>query len=651
MKARENSSHNGSSISQIAVGILSVGALVLLLVYAQLLWDSTARLGIIFLSIGMAISALNLAKENKLIPLSTKWNTWVAIGIIIAAAILAIYFYHELPALFYERAGNNTTTDFVLGGMAMFLVVFLSWGQMGIAIPLLCVVSLLYAFFGNYVPGFLSHPDLSWQRVLQMSAVQMTGVYGQYPALMVRLVMIFLIYAGLVQGFGGLNYIIGVTRLITGRFKYGLPQIAVISSMAFGSFSGSGAANVAGTGSFTIPMMKRGGIPPSIAGGIESVASSGGQVMPPIMGITAFLMSDFLDVPYVRIMAIGLVPALIFYACTAFAIHLHARRHLITAPTSKESQPDEKPKFGEGLPIFVSLAVLLLMLIHFRLSVLVSGYYTVVSFVIVRLLYDLVLSRNLPTRRIYSVMVDFGRNLLAGAKQGASTMASLIVLISTIGIVVKVIVTTGLAQRLAFGMVDIAGGHLLLLLLLILLISVLFGMAVATLVSYILVVILAAPALQQFGIEPINTHFTVFYLSVTAGLTPPVALCCIVASSISGAPFLSTCRQSMRIGIVFFLLPFIFIWHPGLLSFSSETPIIASKLLIGLMAIVYSLNSQSAGATGYLQRIVLFCLGGIGIFYPVEYIRFLCLGAIALLFLASLVWKRSKLHPNRLMFV
>ena len=618
-------------VLDIIVLIVSLGIMLYLASYALLFWESPNRLVLVFVPLILIHWTLRRTRDGRLCPLGTKCNCLVGICLIGILAYSAYYFYSEYHALLGERAVNNNLTDMALGGLLLFLVLVATWKETGAAIPIVLLVFVAYAFLGKYFPvgSILHHAGIKFPAFMTFSVLSPDGIYGTLPIAGFTLVTIFVFFAGMVRGFGGLAYIINLSVRLTRRFAWGLPQIPVVSSMFFGTFSGAAAANVAGTGSFTIPMMKRFGVPPSVAGAIEAVASSGGQVMPPVMGVAAFLMADFLGVPYLRIVVIGFAPALLFYISTAFAVYLLTRDLPISKlpPGEREKVVAEDFRVVDGLPLAMGVSVLLFFLIYFRSSVLVSGMWMLITYLIAESF-----RRLFRARFSLSVLLEFLGSTGVGTRQGAVSVVEIILLLATMGVVAKMLVVTGLSQDLSYLMVDLSGGHLLLLLPLVFVVSILTGMAVSTVVVYIVVVLLAAPALVQYGIEPHVAHFTVFYLAILSGLTPPVAICVAVACRIANASFLRTGWAAIKIGISLFLLPFVFLFKPHILSADlATTPIAFLQILAGFLAITYGMNSRGHGIVGYSGRVLFFTLGCIAVFSSEDSVVWPTVGAIVIL--------------------
>jgi len=630
-----------SKALDMTVLILSVGILLFLASYALLIWESPNRLVLIFIPFVLILWSVRRMRDGTLFGLKGKWSLLLGFLFIALLAYSAYYFYSEYHLLLFERAANNDLTDMILGMMLLVLVVVVTWQEMGPPIPVVLMVFVAYAFLGKYLPegSILHHAGVSFSAFMGFSVLSPDGIFGTLPIAGFTLVMIFLFFAGVVRGFGGLTYIINFSRRITRRFSWGLAQIPVISSLMFGSFSGAAAANVAGTGSFTIPMMKGFGVPSKVAAAIESVASSGGQIVPPVMGVAAFLMADFLGIPYLRVVVIGLVPALVFYLCAAFAVYLITQDLPISKlPRAQREELDEDFHLSDGLPLAAAISVLLFFLAYLRSSVLVSGMWMLISYFVMQLLFYL-LRANFSASSLGKFFQDTADGILSG---GASVIG-IITLLATMGVIAKMLAVTGLSQDLSFLMVDLSGGNILLLLPLIFIVCIIMGMAVSTLVVYIVVVLLAAPALMEYGVAPHVAHFTVFYLALLSGITPPVAICVAVACGIANSSFFGTAWVAMKIGLPLFLLPFVFLFKPAILAANlTTTPLAFLQILVGFLAITYGIHSKSKGIIGFISRSLFAGLGAVGVFSPVLSIGWLCLVAVVVLaVLYSLMRRRA----------
>lgn len=597
-----------------AIQWVSVGVLLWLLYFAFTMFTTREQYSVFFLMGIYAVCTLTLLRGKGFPWLKGRWRTGLAFLLFATTIVPAIYLWIEYDDLVFSRLSANTTTDYILAAVFIFPAMILCWKEGGPILGGIVAFFLLYFYAGPILPGLFHHGGMSTARVLEGLVLDFRGITGIVVKVVGTWVAIFIMYAGLLQGFGLMDTILKISSMLVKKFKYALPQLPVITSLFFGSISGAAAANVAATGSFTIPLMKRFGFPPKIAGAIESVASTGGQAMPPIMGATAFVMATFLGKPYYIIMLVGFIPALLFYLSVAFSVHLNSLKHLKV--TSFEDITGEELALSimeklRLIPVFVSLAVILLFLIYFRVDVLRAGLFGIISFLVCQFLLEL----HRPGKRM---LLDFGQNLLNGSRIGVLSLATIGGLAGAMGIIIKGMTATALAPKISFLMIDIAAGSVFLLLFLAMLVCLVFGMAVSTLVVYILVALFVAPALVQFGIPIMVSHFTIFYFGILAMITPPHASAVIVASGIAKSDFIATAVEAMKLGLPLLLLPFAFITYPEIIEVSLQTLLAVPLVAIGLLALSYAFYSPRTGAKPVLLRVVCGIGGGLILFYPVK---------------------------------
>jgi len=614
-----------------------------LLAFAILMFETREELILLYLPFTFILMILN--PEGKL-------SLWLGKGryrfILLASIGLSmiatgVYFRTQYQSLLYERLGDYNLGDYLFSSFLIVLAFLFTWVEYGRAIPLLALFSLLYAYFGKFFPGFLYHRGLSLSRIIAISATEINsgdGVLGSLPQIGITWIAIFTVFAGIAFGFGVLDYIIKITYNFFRKFRYGIPQVAVIASMIFGMFSGSGAANVAGTGSFTIPLMKRYRIPPFIAGSIESVASSGGQVMPPVMGAAAFVMASYLGKYYWQIVVIGFLPALIFYGCVALAVYIYSRQFLrIHSEVRREEMQMARLTWVEmldGLPVMLSILVLVLVMSIFWVDVMLAGFIMIFAFLVTWVVWQGI---RLPKKR--ELLKLFTQNFLKGVRTGAETTASITTMLACIGIIVAVLVQTGLAQKLSFAIVEIAGGNRVALILLAAGLCILFGMAATTVATYILTVTLAAPVLLNMGVPLLVTHFSVFYFAMLGLITPPVAPCCAVASGIAKDSFLKICWYSLKIGLPLFILPLAFFSHPSLIIHGSGTVKAIFFISLGMAGLILGVNLPYNDLKSIIKKVIYGAIGSLTLFYPNQTVGYTCM-ALCALFLALELYRLNK---------
>ena len=506
-------------------------------------------------------------------------GVFTLLGAVLAVAVAA-YIEANFQRLQYDAPIlGYTEMDFVVGALIVLLVADATRRAYGLAITSVVVVAIAYAMAGPWLPGFLGHTGMSWQDVARFGAVGLTGTYGFILGVGTTWVAIFIMFAGMAKTYGALDYILDVGTELGNKLRSGVVQVAVISSMAMGSITGSAAANTATTGSFTIPMMQRQGVRDDFAAAIESVASSGGQMMPPVMGVAAFIMADILQVPYVRIIQAGLLPALLFYFSVGIAVQFVVLRFGWT--TEKTGEFDRSVLRG-GAHFAIPLAVLVYTLVVLRLTPLSAGLYTTVTMVVTMYLRNL-----LAEGPSVETLVGTTRQTLRGFRDGAVEMAPLVGVLAAMGIIISMLTQTGLAQKISIRMVGLAGGVLVAVLLMAMVLSILFGLGMPTPAAYILVVILVAPGIIEVGVPEITAHLFVFYFAMLSAITPPVAVAVAVGARIADADFLQTGKQALRIGAPGFFIPFAFISNRSLIFWSFPTTLLhAGIVFVGVVALV-----------------------------------------------------------------
>jgi TRAP transporter 4TM/12TM fusion protein len=542
-------------------------------------------------------------------------NKILCVLFMILSAVIMVYFVSQYHFLTYWRAGAPNTTDIILGGLAMLLVIETARKDTGYWIPLLAIIFLGYGFFGKNLPGILRHIGLGFERLIEICSVELgIGIYGTLTGIAATWIAAFVVLAGFAIGFGALDAIIRLAKYIASKWLYGIPQTGVFASMFFGMCSGSAPANVAGTGSFTIPLNKSIGIPPKFAGAIEAVASSGGLIMPPVMGAAAFLIAAYLGKSYWHIVLIAITPALIFYGTTAFSVYLLSRQYLRGLTIKLEREP-LRTIFRDLTPLMAALAVLLIYLsqLYDPLIAASRGVVTLLAASFILYLYKFYRKGGFAL-----TFKQYGKGAMEGIVRGAEIAATTGVMLATIMMIVSVLTVSGLGVKLSMGLVYLSGGSLFLLSLLSAVVCIVFGFGVSATAAYLLTIIIAAPAFITMGVEAVNAHFYVFYFSILSAITPPVAIAAVVASRISGAPFFALCYESIKVGLALFILPAIFIVYPDILALNLVTLKIAIYVLIGFWGLSVGMFGVDyfPGKKGGSIRLGLFLLGGFVLLAP-----------------------------------
>ena len=467
----------------------------------------------------------------------------------------------------------------------------------GWALVIIIAVFLLYGLFGNLVPGELQGRAQDVRVLGAYMALDANGMLGIPMAVAATVVVVFILFGRLLAVTGGSAFFTDAALLLMGRFRGGAMKIAVLASGLFGSISGSAVANVVGTGVVTIPMIKRDGYPAHKAGAIEAVASTGGQLMPPVMGAAAFLMAEFLGVPYTSIVLAALAPAVLYYVALFIQADLEAARLGIRAVPASEIPP--RAAVLGGMHFLFAFAVLIYALFTLRWQPERAAMLAAAALVLTAVAFGYRRARPGPLK-------------LLGAIPGTGHSVIEILLISgAAGLVIGVLNITGLSFNLTYALVQLGAGNIFALLGLSALICIVLGMGLPTLGVYVLLAALVAPALIQVGIEPIAAHLYVLYFGMMSMITPPIALAAFAAASIARAPAMATGLAAMRFGWAAYIVPVLFVFSPTLLMIGQPLPIALALATagVGVWLVSASLAGHLSGPMGRVERLGFAALG------------------------------------------
>ncbi len=515
---------------------------------------------------------------------------WIDAGLALIAFVAMSYVAYHYPRLVLQIFSRSAEV-WVPGLVILVLTLEALRRATGWALVAIIVVFLLYALFGDALPGRLQGRAQNWQLLAGYMALDSNGMLGLPISVAATVVVAFILFGTLLAITGGSTFFTDAAMLGMGRFRGGSMKIAVLASGLFGSISGSAVANVVGTGVVTIPMIKRDGYPGHKAAAIEAVASTGGQLMPPVMGAAAFLMAEFLAVPYSEIVLAALVPALLYYVALFIQADMEAAKLGIRAVPASEI-PEGRTVF-RGLHFLLAFAVLIYLLFWERYQPERAAIWAAATLILT------------------SLAIGYrGARPTLGAIFGALSRCGLavveIILISAAaGIVIGVLNVTGLSFNLTYALVQIGGGSAVLLLVLSALVCIVLGMGLPTLGVYVLLAALVAPALIEVGISPIGAHLYVLYFGMMSMITPPIALAAFAAASIAKAPAMATGWAAMRFGWLAYVIPFLFVASPTLLMIGAPVDIawaIATATL-GVWLVSCALAGYFSGPLGPAMRI------------------------------------------------
>ena len=527
------------------------------------------------------------------------FNTpFIDIILSILVVISALYLPLLPPEVLAPRVGNPENIDIIMGSFLIVLTLEAARRSIGFTLPFICVLFILFAIFGPYFPGALKHGGASWVGFVNHIYLTNQGIYGIAVGVMAQYVFLFILFGVLATRIGLGQLFIDLAMVIAGKYSGGPAKVAIFSSAFLGTISGSSIANTVTTGSLTIPAMKKVGYPPHFSGAVEATASTGGQITPPILGAAAFIMVEYLEVPLRDILAAALIPALLHYFGIFIMVHLEAKKLGLRGLTD-----EEVPKFLSVVKDnWLSLAPLIL-LVYLILIGRTPDYAAVISIIACVLIGFVKKTNRLTIKDLVQCLSQGAKNTLA---VGAAAAA--------IGIIVGVVTLTGVGFRLGYVVIQTAGDigsfflnfipfglltiedlTLFFSLLLIAFSCIFMGTGVPTTATYIILVAVAAPALTQLNIEPIVSHFFVFYYGVLADITPPVALAAYAAAGIAGSNPFKTGNTAFRLGIAKALVPFVFVYSPSLLLVAQGFDVyiffqtlISAMIGIGLIGISFS---------------------------------------------------------------
>lgn len=526
-----------------------------------------------------------------------------------------------------------TNFDIAVGAVIIILVLEAGRRVLGWPMVILTAIFLVYGYVGPWMPGLLSHPGFSVRDIIEYISIDIRGIYGLPLGVVSTVVVLFIVFAAFLKLGGAGEFFIKLPMALFGGTRGGPAKMAVVGSSLFGTMSGSVVANVSGTGTFTIPLMKRTGYPPHVAGAIEAITSTGGCIMPPVMGAAAFIMAEILGVSYWNIVVAAFIPAVLYYVGIFAVVDLEAAKRGLSGLPKAELPPRLKT-FKEGWFLLVPLAVLVLMLSQ-RYSPLYASGVTIVLTVLVTFFSK---EHRMGPRKIYDA--------LALGMQG---MILVTIICACAGMIIGIVTMSGVTLRLSSMLIALSHGHVFILLLLTMLACTLFGMGVPVTASYIFLAILVAPALVMIGVNKLAAHLFIFHMASLSSITPPVAVGAYAAAAVAGTGPMKVAFTAVRLAIIAWVVPYIFVYYNSLLLMG--TPGI---ITIDVIAAIVGVCSFVILLVGYFVRPLpivprtLFGVAGLGLLLPVWQISLVAAVLLAVLVITQVkpgllarVWRRQ----------
>lgn len=480
-----------------------------------------------------------------------------------------------------SKVGAIPTADIIMATVMIVLLLIATYKATGWPLVVTCIVFLIYTMAGPYLPSILSHRGETWGRTANFMYVSTGSIFGVPAGIAATYIISFVIFGSFLERFGAGQWFVDLAYAGTGRFRGGPAKTSIASSALMGMISGSPAANVVTTGAFTIPLMKRTGYKDFEAGAVEAVASTGGMFTPPIMGAAAFMMAEFLGMPYMQVAKSAIVPACLYYLSLMLVVDsIAVKNGLVGMP--RESLPDVKEimlKRGQlGLPIIFVIAVILM-----GWSPMKSAFYGTLAVIAIAFIRK-------ETRPTVQSFLD-------ALESGVKGVANIVISCGAAGIIVGVISMTGLATKLSYTLVNVSGGNILIAALLIALITIILGCGMPPTPTYVILATVLVKPLTEMGAAPLAAHMFIFMFSCIGALTPPVAITAYTAAAIAKSEPNKTGFRAFRMGLVAYIIPFVFLFSPAILMVGETMTVI-----VAIITAVIGIFCLTATVEGYMLR-------------------------------------------------
>ena len=478
------------------------------------------------------------------------------------------------------RAGTVVFEDVIFGVIMIIAILEGTRRAIGFPMCLASTICLIYCYFGKYMPSVIAHSGFDLKGIVNIVYLTTEGIYGVAIYVAATFIFLFIILAQLLKEIGMGQFFIDIACKLFGSIRGGPAKIAVVASSFFGTISGSAVANVTSTGSFTIPLMIELGYPSYYAGAVEAVASAGGQFMPPVMASASFVIAEILGLPYYKVILGATIPAVFFYFCLFLQVDLYAVKANFVRLTKEDLEKISWKSLAAKSYFLLPIVVLLWILVVLKSTPSKAAIWTITSTLVVSLM-------SKKTRiNVFKLISAF--------KNAGKTMVMISMACANVGIIIGSLMLTGIGLKFSTMLVRLSHGNIPCLLFLTMISSLILGMGVPSLVCYLLLALIVAPALILMGVEPLVAHLFIFYFGIISCITPPVAITAYAAAGIAGSNPTKTGFMAFRLGLVGFIVPFFMVYHPSLVVMDSSFIQILNGIIIGLM-MVFALASSLEG--------------------------------------------------------
>ncbi|MCE8042361.1 TRAP transporter fused permease subunit [Halomonas daqingensis] len=499
----------------------------------------------------------------------SRWLRYTAPALALAVLVGAIYMTMDISGITMRAGVLPSDMDVIIAVMMVAAVLEVTRRTTGNAIFILAILAILYGLYGNHLPDFVGHRGYSFERLI-------TYLYTTNGLLNIPLgssatyIYLFVLFGSLMMASGAGEYLIKLAIAMSGRARGGPAKVAITASGFFGMINGTSAGNVVATGSMTIPMMKRAGYTPTVSASVEATSSSGGQILPPVMGAAAFLMVDMTGMSYTSIITAATIPAVLYFLSVVMMSHYEAVNRGIGGVSDEELKMDRKSLLT-GLYFLLPPLVLIFCLLVLNVSIILSGLYAIAATLLVSWI-------RTPTR----IGPKVGTKASIDA---ASSILPIAATCATAGIIMGVLNLTGMGLKMAMVIITITDGSLFLTLLLAMVVTIVLGMGLPTVAAYAITGAVVAPALTRLGVEPMAAHLFVLYFAAMSAITPPVSLASFAAAAVARAPVWPVAMTALKLGTAGFIVPYLFVYRPEILMAGSLGSIVF-QTAIAMIAII-----------------------------------------------------------------
>lgn len=587
---------NGNKIINIMFTAVSIG-IVLYTLYIGLFGMPTVMVHRIS-HVCVILFAAPMVYPSKIFKEGTKTELIFNIFCTVVGVAAAIYALANWMRFF---SYSLTTLDIVMLSILVLAVLESTRRSIGIPMVIIAFVAIAYCLIGPYMPGALAHKGYEFSRIINMICVGTEGLFSSTLGTASVEIAAFLIFSALLQASGALQYFMKLAFSVAGGYTGGPAKVAVISSAMMGTVSGSTVANVTATGSITIPLMKMMGFKPQYAGSVEAVSSAGGSITPPVLGATAFLIAEFLDISYWEVAVAAIIPAILYYISLFNSVHVRSVKEGLTG-LPKEELPSKRQSLKDAIFLIIPI-VLLIVLMAMQFSALMAAIYSTIALAIVT---------NFKKETRLSLKV-----LRQTCRMALKSMLSVSAACASAGVIIATLSMTGLGQKVGAIITEFSGGNLVVALILTQLAALLLGTGLVTPATYTLLAVLCAPALVDLGASPIAAHLFIFHFAILGTLTPPVSLAAFAAAGIAGSNPMKTGISALKLALPGFLIPYFFVMNPTLVGQGAFVEIAIDMItaVIGVFFMDYAIEGFIKRKLNVIMRI-LCVVSGVLLIYP-----------------------------------